>query len=120
MRVFGGSIGVATSFFVLNTKIQRNLQSTLTAQQLQDVYRSPLAMLSFSPLQLLEARQTFIDAFQIDMYICVGVSSACLVASLCTYQRRPPSVKTRLADVEAELERGTIMSAAVPIEMARP
>lgn len=105
MRVFGGSIGVAISIIVLITKIQTGLQHTLSADQLASFYRSPLALFTFSPEQQMLARKAFIDAFQIDMYICIGVSLASLAVSLFTFQRNPPSVQSKLADVEAELMR---------------
>jgi hypothetical protein len=105
MRVFGGSMGVAISIIVLIEKIQSRLQDSLTPEQLEGFYRSPLTLFTFSTSQQLLAREAFIDAFRTDMYICVGVSVASLFVSLFTYQRHPPSVKSRLADLEAELAR---------------
>lgn len=109
MRVFGGSIGVAISIIVLVTKIQDSLQGSLTPDQLAAFYRSPLTLLTFGPEEQLRARAAFIDAFRIDMYICVGVSVASLLVSLFTYQRHPPSVKSKLADLEKELARGAAL-----------
>lgn len=112
MRVFGGSVGVAVSIIVLITRIQVNLQDVLTPEQLASFYRSPLVMFTFSLGQQLLAREAFVDAFRIDMYICVGVSMASFCISLFTYQKHPPSVKSKLEDLEAELHR----SAALPTE----
>ncbi|ATY61380.1 Major facilitator superfamily general substrate transporter [Cordyceps militaris] len=112
MRVFGGSLGVAVSIVVLITKIQNGLQGSLTPDQLASFYRSPLALFQFSPQQQLVARRAFIDAFRVDMYICVGVSVASLFAALFTYQRHPPSVQSKLADLEKELARSAALTEA--------
>lgn len=110
MRVFGGSIGVAISIIVLITRIQTNLKDILTPEQLANFYSSPLAIFTFSSAQQMLAREAFIDAFRIDMYICLGVSVASLFVSLLTYQKHPPSVKSRLDDLEAELSRSAALS----------
>jgi hypothetical protein len=112
MRVFGGSVGVAISIIVLIAKIQAKLQDTLTTEQLANFYRSPLTLFTFTSAQQLLAREAFIDAFKIDMYICLGVSLASLFVSFFTYQKRPPSVKSRLEDLEAELARSAAISGA--------
>lgn len=112
MRVFGGSLGVAISIIVLITKIQNGLEDTLTPEQLASFYRSPLALFQFGPQQQLLARQAFIDAFRVDMYICVGVSIASLLVALFTFQRHPPSVQSKLADLEKELSRGAPLTDA--------
>ncbi|OAA58692.1 Major facilitator superfamily domain, general substrate transporter [Cordyceps fumosorosea ARSEF 2679] len=109
MRVFGGSLGVAISIIVLIAKIQSGLQDSLTPDQLASFYRSPLILLQFGPKQQLVARQAFIDAFRVDMYVCVGVSVASLLVALFTYQRHPPSVQSKLEDLERELARGAAL-----------
>ncbi|KAM3440691.1 hypothetical protein NHJ13734_003148 [Beauveria thailandica] len=112
MRVFGGSLGVSISIIVLITKIQEGLQGSLTPDELASFYRSPLALFQFGPKQQLLARQAFIDAFRLDMYICVGVSAASLLVALFTYQRHPPSVQSKLEDLEKELARGAALTEA--------
>lgn len=104
-RVFGGSIGVAISIIVLIAKIQSSLQDSLTQEQLQNFYRSPLVLFTFTPEQQQKARDSFIDTFNLDMYICIGVSALSLLVAMFTFQRHPPSVKSKLADLEAELRR---------------
>lgn len=100
MRLFGGSIGVAASFIVLNTKIQNALSNLLSPEQLNDFYKSPTAMISFTALQKLKVRETYIDAFAINMRICIGISAASFLASLCAYQRNPPSVRKFVGELE--------------------
>lgn len=101
MRVLGGSLGVAASFIVLNNRIAESLGDVLTADEMEDFYRSPVVVKSFDVSKQLGVRTTYIEAFDINMYICVGISAACLIASLCTYQHSPPSIKKRLQDLEA-------------------
>jgi hypothetical protein len=110
MRLFGGSTGVAASFIVLNTKIQNTLSSVLSPGQLSDFYKSPAAILTFTLAEKIEVRETYIDAFTIDMRICIGISIASLLASLCTYQRNPPSIQKRLDDLEKLHARSTEVS----------
>ncbi|WPH04784.1 Hypothetical protein R9X50_00768000 [Acrodontium crateriforme] len=109
-RVFGGSVGVASSIIVLISTIQSSLGRSLTPQQLGAFYRSPLVIFSFPPEQQHLARLAFIDAFNTDMYICIGVSAASVVAALFTFQRRPPSLKTKLMELEAELSRAAALT----------
>ncbi|KAK4154959.1 MFS general substrate transporter [Chaetomidium leptoderma] len=101
MRVLGGSLGVAASFIVLNSRIAETLTDVLTPDELEDFYRSPIVTYSFDVPKQLAVRTTYIEAFEITMYVCVGISAACLIASLCTYQSNPPSIKKRLEDLEA-------------------
>lgn len=119
LRIFGGSVGIAASFIVFNHKIQEALTGVLTQTQLDDFYRSPTAIFSFSVTQQLLVRQTYIDVFNIDMRVCAGISAACLVATLFTFQRRPQSIKERLADLEeayARTEAATAAAAAAAHE----
>ena len=101
MRVLGGSLGVAASFLVLNSRIAQTLTGVLSAEELEAFYRSPTVMRSFAAYKQLQVRTTYIEAFQADMYMCIAMSAACLIASLCVYQSRPPSIKKRLDDLEA-------------------
>lgn len=105
IRVFGGSIGVAVSFIVLNTRTQQTLGNILSPEQLDDFYKSPAAASSFQLAQQIQVRQTYIDAFDIDMRICLGIAATSLLVSLCTYQRNPPTMKKRLEDLERILQR---------------
>ncbi len=96
MRVLGGSLGIAVSFNVQNMLVDSMLRGAVTAQQLQQFYKSPMSILSFTPSQQNRVREAYIIGFNTNMRICAGVSAFCLMASLCTYQRRPPSIKTRV------------------------
>lgn len=119
MRVFGGSIGVAISIIVLITKIQDSLKGTITPEQLASFYRNPLALFTFGPKQQLLARQAFVDAFRVDMYICVALSAASLFVALFTYQRNPPSVQSKLEDLEKELSRAAPLPETAEVASSR-
>ncbi|KAL2814051.1 major facilitator superfamily domain-containing protein [Aspergillus granulosus] len=100
LRIFGGSIGIASGFIVFNINVQHTLASVLTPEQLDAFYRTPAAIYSLPIRQQLVVRQVYVSTFNTDMRICAGVAAACLVATLCTYQRKPQSIKQRLADLE--------------------
>ncbi|OIW35580.1 MFS general substrate transporter [Coniochaeta ligniaria NRRL 30616] len=112
LRVFGGSMGVAAGFIVLNKEIQDSLSGVLSPEQLQDFYRSPIAIFGFSVYQQLRVRQAYISAFNTNMRVCIGLSALSVVAALCTYQRRPPSVQKRLEDLEKIFAQTAALDAA--------
>ncbi|GFF35577.1 hypothetical protein IFM46972_04597 [Aspergillus udagawae] len=116
LRIFGGSIGIASSFIVFNQNIQEALAGVLTPAQLDDFYRSPTAIFSFPVMDQLLVRQTYIDVFNIDMRVCAGISAVCLVTTLFTFQRRPLSIKERLADLEEAYARTEAATAAAADE----
>jgi hypothetical protein len=118
LRVFGGSLGVAAGFIVLNQEIQNSLTGVLTAQQLEDFYRSPIAIYKFSVFQQLRVRQVYVGAFNTNMRVCIGLSALALVTSLFTFQRKPPSPIQRLADLEKLYAETAAMDAARPSDVA--
>ncbi|KAH8879951.1 MFS general substrate transporter [Thozetella sp. PMI_491] len=100
LRIFGGSLGVASSFIVLNNMIQDRLTDILSPEQMEAFYRSPIAIYGFTPIQQLGVRSVYIDAFNVNMRVCAGLSAVAIVAGLCTYQRNPPTIQKRLAELE--------------------
>lgn len=105
LRIFGGSIGIASGFIVFNTNVQHTLAGVLTPGQLDEFYRTPAAIKRLPVRQQLVVRQVYVSTFNTDMRICAGIAAACLVATLCTYQRNPQSIKQRLADLEEAYAR---------------
>jgi hypothetical protein len=100
LRILGGSLGVAAGFIVLNNRITETLTGLLTAEEMDAFYRSPAITKSFDVPKQLGVRTAYIDAFNISMYICAGISAACLVSSLFTYQKNPPTIQKRLQELE--------------------
>lgn len=105
LRIFGGSIGIASGFLVFNSNVQHTLSGVLTPEQLDEFYRTPAAISRLPAAQQLAVRQVYVSSFNTDMRICAGISAACLLATLCTYQRNPQSIKQRLADLEEAYSR---------------
>ncbi|KAB5539418.1 major facilitator superfamily domain-containing protein [Coniochaeta sp. 2T2.1] len=112
LRVFGGSMGVAAGFIVLNNEIEDRLSGVLSAKQLADFYTSPIAIYSFTTFQQLKVREAYIGAFNNNMRVCIGLSALGLAASLCTYQRKPASIQKRLEDLEKIYEQTAALDAA--------
>ncbi len=110
MRVFGGSLGVASSFIVLNQMVQDRLADILTAEQLAAFYQSPVAIYGFAPLQQVAVRGVYIDTFNLDMRVCAGISAACILAAVGTYQSNPPTIKKRLQDLEELYARSAALT----------
>ena len=100
MRVFGGSLGVASSFIVLTQMVQDRLTGVLTPEQMAAFNTSPVAIYRFPIAQQLAVRAVYIDTFSVNMHVCTGFSAVCLVLALCTYQSNPPTMKKRLEDLE--------------------
>lgn len=105
-------MGVAAGFIVLNKEIQDSLSGVLSTQQLADFYISPIAIYKFSVSQQLQVRQAYVNAFNTNMKVCVGISALSLVASLCTFQRNPPSIKGRLEELEKVYAQTAALDAA--------
>jgi len=120
VRSFGGALGVASSFIVLNQQIQKTLTGVLSPQQLDDFYRSPIAMKSFDAQQELSVRHVYITSFNMNMRVCLGMSVACLLASLCTYQRDPPSIKKRMDDLDKVYAETAALDAAAAAAQNQP
>jgi hypothetical protein len=95
-RVLGGSIAVATSTIIFNTKAQRSLTTVLSPSELEALLKSPSAITHFSLTQQSAVRLVFVDAFNKDMRTCTYVAAASLVVTLFMYQRHPPDLKGRL------------------------
>jgi len=106
-------MGVASGFIVLNKEIQDSLSGVLSAEQLADFYRSPVAIFKFTIFQQLRVRQAYIAAFNTNMRVCIGLSALGLVASLCAFQRNPPSIEKRLGDLEKVYAQTAALDAAL-------
>ncbi|TQV99498.1 hypothetical protein IF1G_01713 [Cordyceps javanica] len=101
MRISGGSIGVAISFILLQTRVIRELQGEFSQTQLREFYQSPLSVTSFTAAQLIFLRRVYISAFTDIMQVSIGVSGACFLASLFVWQKRPANIQQKLEGMEA-------------------
>ncbi|KAH8588579.1 major facilitator superfamily domain-containing protein [Bisporella sp. PMI_857] len=101
LRVFGGTIGVAASTIILNQFVEKELTGVVTSEQLEEFYTSPVAGYQWGVYEQSFVRKAETKAFRHDMLNCTYISAACLVISLFTYQKRPPTILERKRQLEA-------------------
>ena len=108
MRSFGGSIGLAIAVIILNSRIRSSvpLEEALLPQQAAALYKSPLAIESFSPpLQALVAT-TYAEAFAQQMRVAAYVSALGFLLSLCTFEQNPFRAQGRPSGVRCTAPPG--------------
>ncbi|MCJ1318879.1 hypothetical protein MMC15_004211 [Xylographa vitiligo] len=102
-RIFGGTVGLAASTIILNTRLVNELQDVLSATQLVELRQSLNYIPSLDPAQQLAVAQTFARSFNDQLRDCTYVAAACVVISLFTYSRHPTDIVARKARGEALL-----------------
>lgn len=108
-RIFGGAIGIAVSTIIMNKHLQAALEGVVSPAVLQALYISPFTILDYGVSTALDFRTSYISAFREDMRIAMYVSVVAFIASLCSWQRHPPTVKERseqLAEAVKEYQEG--------------
>ena len=92
MRTLGGSIGLASGVIVFNTQIKGSvpLAKELTQSQLHALYKSPLALETFSKRAQQIIPRVYADAFTKEMQMALYVAIATFLVSLLTLERHPP------------------------------
>ena len=89
VRVFGGAIGLSICTIIFNAHVNNSLYGSLTATQLNQLHRSPLASLSL-PEQLRElVASVYRDAFAVEIKVMALVCAVTVVCSLATLERHP-------------------------------
>lgn len=106
LRVLGGTIGVAVSTIVLNREIEKDLSGVVTQSQLNNFFASPIEAYNWNIQDQMKVRIAETAAFNISMQICTGVAAACLILTLLTYQRRPPTMLERKRQLEDLYRQG--------------
>lgn len=94
-------MGVAISTIILNEKIEKDLTGIVTPSQLKDFFASPIAGYQWTLNQQAYVRVSETGTFNVEMRVCTYISAACLVASLFTYQKVPPTMLERKRQLEA-------------------
>ncbi|KAF1968563.1 MFS multidrug transporter-like protein [Bimuria novae-zelandiae CBS 107.79] len=105
VRVFGGSIGIATSTAILGIKQRQQLLGTglLTPSQLQSLRDT---MSSLAPDAIVAVKQAYTDAFDDVLVVCSIISGVCLLVTIGCWQRSPLSMpERREQQVENEANR---------------
>lgn len=101
VRVYGGTVGVAISTIILNDNIVRDLTGHVTPSQLRDFLASPIAGYSWTLQQQAYVRVSETETFNTEMRVCTYIAAACLLVSLFTYQKVPPTMLERKRQLEA-------------------
>ena len=102
-RIFGGTIGLAASTIILNTRLANELQGVLSETQLVNLRQSLNYIPSLAPAQQLAVAQTFAKSFNDQLRDCTYVAAACVIISLFTYSKHPTDLIKRKARGEALL-----------------
>jgi len=102
-RIFGGTIGLAASTIILNTRLVNELQGVLSESQLINLRQSLNYIPSLDPAQQLAVAQTFAKSFNDQLRDCTYVAAACVVISLFTYSSHPTDLMKRKERGEALL-----------------
>jgi len=113
MRSFGGSIGLAIGVIIFNTKIRSSVtqKEALQPQQIAALFKSPLAIESFSRPQQALVSGVYAEAFAQQMRVATYISALGLLLSLCTFEYNPFKMSAVLA--EAVDSNGPSMLAAI-------
>lgn len=92
MRSLGGSLGLAIAVIIFNSQIQSSerLATVLSPEQATALYKSPLAIESFSPQQQASVAEAYAEAFAQQMRVATYVIAAAFLLSLLGLERHPP------------------------------
>ncbi|CAK4013795.1 Major facilitator superfamily domain, general substrate transporter [Lecanosticta acicola] len=84
MRTLGGSIGLAIAVIVFNAGVRASsaINEVLSPAQLNSLFRSPLAIATFTPPQQQLVAEAFAHAFTQQMRIATYIAAAGFIASL--------------------------------------
>lgn len=89
MRILGGSIGIAASSAVLGVKINSELATVLSPEQLAHLAST---MSSLPPDQKEAVRRAYTEALRQDMIICCAVMGLGLIFAFGVYSRTRLSI----------------------------
>ena len=97
MRSLGGSIGLAISTIVFNRFVRgsQGLADMLSAEELRELYRSPLVMSTWDAEVQAEVGYVYSEAFRGQMRVAMYVAAVALVVSCGCVERKPPPVEAR-------------------------
>lgn len=110
MRSLGGSIGLTIAVIIFNSRIRSStaLKEALLPEQMAALFKSPLAIESFSLPQQALVSGVYAEAFAQQMRVATYISAVGFVLSLFTFEGNPlrkssPSVGAADGDGDEEL-----------------
>ncbi len=104
-RILGGAIGIAVSTITMNNHLQEAFEGIIGPESLQTLFISPFTIRNFGSTIASQFRETFIAIFAADMRIAMYVSVAAFGASLCAWQKNPPTIDQKMEQLEAARRR---------------
>ena len=108
MRSLGGSIGLAVAVIVFNKRIRASetLNTTLSTDDMNALFKSPLVIDTFTRNQQALVAQVYAEAFTQEMKVATYIAAACFAISLLTIQRHPPQQEdaTDLSQAAVDVE----------------
>ncbi|KAK4237373.1 putative multidrug resistance protein [Achaetomium macrosporum] len=119
-RVFGGALGLAVCTIVFNEELQTSLGpgsgSQLGQQQLDQIHRNLMTVLSLPDAARLEVIRIYLEAFEDQVLIMIVVAVVALLCSFATYRSRashPVDVLQQLKDGGRQRGRGHVELSSV-------
>lgn len=95
-RVLGGSIGLTIGTIIFNHLVQRDLPGVLTSQQLDQIHRSPIAVLSMPEDLQPRVKEVYTSAFVSQMLGLAVTGLIAIIASIGTFRVDPTPVSSLL------------------------
>lgn len=92
-RVLGGCIGLSICTVVFNSHVNRLLKSELSAEQLVQIHRSPIAGLQFPDEKQDLVRSVYSGAFTEETRLMIVMCAVMVAASLFTLEKNPPPLE---------------------------
>ncbi|KAK4232826.1 MFS general substrate transporter, partial [Achaetomium macrosporum] len=77
--VLGLGVGLSLSTTTFITSLSVEFEDH-APEELSDFYASPVAVYSFPLLQQLKVREVYIDSFNVNMRVCIGISALAVIA----------------------------------------
>jgi hypothetical protein len=93
VRVLGGIVGLSIATTLFNRRSRASLSDTLVPSQLEALYKSPLAVISFPPDQQVFVKGVYADVFSLQMRVLMFVCAVAVLVSLFSWERRPRNVE---------------------------
>ncbi|KAH9905019.1 major facilitator superfamily domain-containing protein [Xylariomycetidae sp. FL2044] len=90
-RFFGGAVAVSITTAVGNNQLRNKLAGSLTSDQISTLFRSTQSIKLLPPTAQELVRASFIDSFNLQMYILLGLAVVSTFATALLWQR--PQVK---------------------------